>query len=211
MEEDRWQLPRLTSRRNASAAYRISLVHAATGEQFTIRERCIEPPSAYAKPVLNTSTEGTQLWAAIKRFNARYNQADGHKQPPLTENEVVAAIVHHQAKRDEADVSDALFEKFQQIARTRYLPEGASLEVIPTFGAEGGSTYSIWSVRIRMLQDEAGKEGWTYAFDIRDQFVSVKHGDAGEIHWGHPLRAAYKPGTTFATTTELRARSENRC
>ncbi len=175
-------------------AYRISLVHAATGEQFTIRERCIEPPSAYAKPVLNTSTEGTQLWAAIKRFNARYNQADGRKQPPLTENEVVAAIFHHKTKRDEADVSDSLFEKFQQIAKTRFLPEGASIEVIPTFGVEGGATYTIWSIRIKMLQDEAGKEGWTYAFEIREQFVSVKHGDAGKIQWGKPAENGLQAG-----------------
>lgn len=180
-------------------AYRISLVHSTTGEVFTIRERFIEPPSAYAKSTRpNEALGGIPLAAAIKRFNARYNQANGYKQPPLTENEVVAAIVHHQTKRDEADVSDVLFEKFQQIATTRYLPEGASLEVIPAFGVEGGSTYTIWSVRIKMLQHEAGKEGWTYAFEIREQFVSVKHGDAGEIHWGQPAENGLQAGVRLS-------------
>ena len=179
-------------------AYRISLVHSTTGEVITIRERFIEPPAAYAKPILNASPEGTQLRAAIKRFNARYNQADGYKQPPLTEDEVVAAIVHHQTKRDEADVSDTLFEKFQQIARQRYLPKETSLDVIPTFGVVGGSTYTIWSIRIKMLQDEPGKEGWTYAFQIREQFVSVKHGDAGEIHWGQPAENGLQAGVRLS-------------
>ncbi len=180
-------------------AYRISLVHATTGEEFTVRERFIEPSSAYASPLLNASLDdGTQLRAAIKRFNARFNQANGVKQPPLTENEVVAAIVHHQTKRDEADVSDSLFEKFQQIAKTRYLPEGVSLEVIPTFGVEGGSTYTIWSVRIKMFQDEPGKEGWTYAFEIREQFVSVKYGDAGKIHWGLPAENGLQAGVRLS-------------
>jgi serine/threonine protein kinase len=175
-------------------AFRISLVHATTGEQFTIRERYLEPPPAFAKPVLNASFDGMQLSTAIKRFNTRYFQANGAKQPPLTENEVVAAIIYHQTKRDEADVSDSLFEKFQEIARTRFLPEDVSFEVIPTFGSEGGATYTIWSVRIKLFQDEAGKEGWTYAFTIREQFVSVKHGNAGEIHWGKPAENGLQAG-----------------
>ena len=179
-------------------AYRISLVHSVTGEVFTVRERFVEPSLA-TKPTLRADhLGGTQLKAAITRFNARHNQANGYKQPPLTENEVVAAILHHQTKRDEADVSDALFEKFQTIARECYLPEGASLEVIPTFGIEGGSTYTIWSVRIRMFQDEPGKEGWTYAFEIREQFVSVKHGDAGEIHWGQPAENGLQAGVRLS-------------
>lgn len=179
-------------------AYRISLVHSTTGEVFTVRERFLEPPSAYAKPILNASPEGTQLREAIQRFNARYNQANGYKQPPLTENEVVAAIIHHQTKRDEADVSDALFAQFQRIARERYLPKDASLEVIPTFGIEGGSTYTIWSVRINMFLDEAGREGWTHAFEVRKQFVSVEHRDAGEIHWGQPAENGLQAGVRLS-------------
>ncbi len=70
--------------------------------------------------------------------------------------------------------------------------------MIPTFGVDGGSTYTIWSVRIKMLQDESGKEGWTYAFEIREQFVSVKHGDAGEIHWGQPAKNGLQAGVRLS-------------
>ncbi len=88
-------------------------------------------------------TRGIQrnsLSAAIKRFNATNFRADGKKQPPLTEDEVIAAILHQQTRRDEHDVSDSLFERLQNIARTRILPEGVTFEVIPTFGTEGDTT-----------------------------------------------------------------------
>jgi len=180
-------------------AFRISLIRANAVERFTIRERFLEPPPAYATPIKQKDrVSGTPLSSAIKSFNARNSQANGLKQPPLTENEVVAAIIHQQPKRDEADVSDSLFEKFQQIASTRYLPEGASLVVIPNFVVEGGSKYTIWSVRVKMLQDEVGKEGWTYSFEIREQFVSVKHGDAGEIHWGQPAENGLQAGVRLS-------------
>lgn len=180
-------------------AYRISLVGRNEGERLTIRERYLEPPSTYAKatePLENA--EGTSLAAAIKRFNARYSRAGDQKQPPLTESEVVAAIIHHQTKRDEADVSDPLFEKLQSIATTRFLPKGASLELISTFGVEGGTTYTIWSARVVLEQEEAGREGWTYAFILREQFISVKHGDAAEIHWGKPAENGVQAGVRLS-------------
>ncbi len=49
-----------------------------------------------------------------------------------------------------------------------------------------------------MLQDEAGKEDWTYAFQVREQFVSVKHGDTGEIHWGQPTENGLQAGVRLS-------------
>ncbi len=168
-------------------AYQIVLNHNRTGERFIVRERFVAP----LKSLNDTNWgqkefKGIPLSAAIKRFNATNFRVDGKRQPPLTEEEVIAAILHQQARRDEYDVSDSLFARLQDIARTRVLPEDATLEVIPTFGTEGETTYAIWSVRVKLVQDEAGKEGWTYAFILREQFVSVTHGDAGKIHWGTP-------------------------
>ncbi len=168
-------------------AFQIVLQHDQTGERFIVRERFLAPVKI---PIDSGSqleeSKGTPLAAAIKRFNATNFRADGKKQPPLTEEEVVAAILHQQSRRDEHDVSDALFDRLQGIARTRVLPEGATLEVISSFGTTGQSNYTIWSVRVKLVQDEAGREGWTYAFMLREQFVSVRHGDAGKVHWGTP-------------------------
>ncbi len=168
-------------------AYQIVLKHYASGERFIVRQRFVAP----LKSLNNTKSQqeeskGVPLSAAIKRFNETNFRVDGQNQPPLTEEEVIAAILHQQSRRDEYDVSDSLFERLQGIARTRLLPEGATLEVIPKFGTEGETIHTIWSVRVKLVQDEAGREGWTYAFILREQFLSVTHGDAGKIHWGTP-------------------------
>jgi serine/threonine protein kinase len=168
-------------------AYQIVLKHNVSGEQFLVRQRFVAP----LKSLSNTNSQeaeskGIPLSAAIKRFNETNFRVDSKKQPPLTEEEVIAAILHQHTRRDEYDVSDSLFKRLQSIADTRVLPEDASLEVIPKFGTEGETMHTIWSVRVKLVQDEAGREGWTYAFILREQFLSVTHGDAGKIHWGTP-------------------------
>jgi hypothetical protein len=180
-------------------AFQIFLRRDPSDERFIIRERFVAPSNSYSKVTGQHEPDaGVSLASAVKHFNAGHSRADGKKQPPLTEDEVVAAIIHRQALRDDEDVSDSLFDRFQNIARTRHLPDGATLEVIPTFGVEGGSTYTIWSIRLTMLQDEPGKERWTYGFKIREQFVSVKHGDAGSIHWGTPAENGLQAGVRLS-------------
>jgi hypothetical protein len=118
----------------------------------------------------------------------------------LTEDEVVAAIVHNQTNRDNYSaigVSDGLFERFQNIARTRQMPEGATLELLPTEVVAGGSTYTIWSIAIAMLGD-GDNTGRTTTFGVRRQFVSVKHGDAGSIRWGKPAENGLQAGVKLS-------------
>lgn len=178
--------------------FRISLVNDSGPELFKIRERYLSSSVSESERADNP-TSGESLSRAIKRFNRRHKARVDPAQPPLTEDEVVAAIIHAQTERDETDVSDSLFEKFQNIARTRHLPEGTAFDLIPTFGTFGSDTvYTIWSVRIKMPQDEKGKEGWTYAFEIREQFVRVKHGDAGSIHWGQPGENGLQAGVRLS-------------
>ncbi len=168
-------------------AFQIVLKHTQSGEQFIVRRRFVAPLKRLSNSKSQQAeSKGIPLSAAIKRFNETNFRVDGQKQPPLTEDEVIAAILHQQTRRDEYDVSDSLFERLQSIAHTRMLPEGAVFEVIPKFGTEGETIHTIWSVRVKLVQDEVGREGWTYAFILREQFLSVTHGDAGKIHWGTP-------------------------
>ncbi len=55
-------------------------------------------------------------------------------------------------------------------------------ELIPTFSLLDDSTYLIWSVRI--LTPQTAKPGWTYAYEIRKQFVRYRPLDEGSISWG---------------------------
>ncbi len=177
--------------------FQIFLVDDDGGERFTVRERLLKSSASEAKPA-GEPTSGTSLATAVDRFNARHKKADGQVQPPLTEEEVIAAIIHQQSNREALDVSDSLFAKFQDIARTRVLPEDAELEVISSFGSQGGTEFTIWSIRIKMAQDEKGKEGWTSGFEIRKQFVGVRHGDAATIHWGPPGENALQAGVRLS-------------
>ena len=97
--------------------YRISVHDEETNEMMAIRERFVKPSKGFPKPDTSVHYEGTRLAAAVKRFNARYREINGQRQLPLTEDEVVAAILYEQTKRDGADVSDSLFESLQNIAR----------------------------------------------------------------------------------------------
>ena len=74
---------------------------------------------------------------AVKGFNRRAQEdATGKTQPPLTEDEVVAAI--RGWDREEEPVTDDVYQAYQAIAETRKLPEGATLNFITR--CWGGST-----------------------------------------------------------------------
>jgi serine/threonine protein kinase len=176
--------------------FRIFLVKDGSEQKFLIRERFVAPLNKnHNSEQLNEEQGSVPLSAAIARFNSSPNVADGIKQPPLTEDEVVAAILCEQTRRDRHDVDEAFFQQYQDIARTRALPKGAAIEVIPAFETAEGSTFTIWSVRIRLPKFASDESKGTYAFKIREQFVSVKHADAGEIHWGTPSAGGMQVGT----------------
>lgn len=140
------------------------------------------------------------LAAAIHSFNQSHYKLDGKPQPPLTEDEVVAAIQQWKHRRNEAPVTNADFSKFQKIAETRSMPKEAKFEVIGHFGQSDGTTYSIWSVRIVMPDSEP--EGWTYAFEIRKQFISMTTSDESEIRWGTAGKNGMQAGVRLSPANE---------
>ncbi|MFO1064982.1 MAG: protein kinase [Pirellulales bacterium] len=179
--------------------FRILLVKEGSDDKLVVRERFMTTlktvPSTEAR---NEDDGSVPLASAIARFNSDRNSAGGYKQPPLTEEEVAAAIQYEQSRRASHDVDDALFERFQNIAGTRTLPKGAVIEVIPTFETADGSTYTIWSVRVRLPKNAGEESGASYAFILREQFISVKHADAGEIHWGTPAVDGLQAGVRLS-------------
>jgi uncharacterized protein (TIGR03067 family) len=151
------------------------------------------PPKEFLTATETTTDETSRpLEAAIKEFNNTNTQLNGQAQPPLTMNEVLAAIVDWSSRRNEAPVDDATFENFQRIARTHRLPADTKFELISSFGGAGQPTYYIWSVRILMPQ--VAKPGWTYAFTIRNQFVGMESISLDEIHWGTPGKSGLQAG-----------------
>jgi hypothetical protein len=110
------------------------------------------------------------LGQAIDEFNQKA-LADqiGKDQPPLSEAEVVAAI-RLSEKATFAEASDSLFQTFKEIAATRQLPPGASMEVLTRIDPGGEFIFDVWYVRIMLLKPDGG----TYSFAIRRQVVGSK-------------------------------------
>ena len=149
-----------------------------------IRQTAVSPPERFRKPAEKpTDNKAIPLQAAINEFNASHNKIDGVRQSPLTMDEVLAAIANWRQKRNAAPVDNATFENLQRIARTHHLPGDAYLQVISHFETPSGA-YSIWSVSLVMPQ--VNKPGWTYAFQIRKQFIGINTELASQIHWGKP-------------------------
>jgi hypothetical protein len=160
-------------------SWKITLVSADDKSSHVIRRRIVQRLAADGTPLklpepAATEEDGVPLAAAIHEFNQRWGTTKlGKDQPPLTEEEVVAAIEDWKSRRNEAPVTNAEFADFTQIAETRLLPLGtAELELLTSFAPGDGYEYDRWSIRI--VTRRTAKPGWTYAFEIRDRFLGVR-------------------------------------
>ncbi|QDV47088.1 Serine/threonine-protein kinase PknB [Stieleria neptunia] len=175
--------------------YSIELVNRYSQSRVLVRKRYLAPPVNFRAPRLPAAIErATPLAAAITEFNAMHHSVDGKRQPPLTVDEVLAAIVNWKSRRHEASVDNKTFANFQEIKNTHQLPVDCKLDVIARFGSLGGDTFKIWSVR--MVMPQVARPGSTYAFQIRQQYISVDSATDGVIH-----SAEANPG--FATPESL--------
>lgn len=126
-------------------------------------------PSAQAQAKANPASS---LAGAIRMFNAQAaREAIGKTQPPLTEDEVVAAIRWIDAGRTEHGVKAEEYTALLKIAETRQLPPGAELEALTEFEPNDAIVVTAWSVRLRMPH---GENGGTYAFPIREQMIASR-------------------------------------
>lgn len=109
----------------------------------------------------------TSLADAVGTFNERaLKNPIGKEQPPLTEEEVIAAIRWSDLDRKQLPVSDEEYRAFRNIADTRRLPKGSEFEVLTGFEPNQKFVFEAWSVRIRMP-----KENGSYAFVIRERMI----------------------------------------
>ena len=95
--------------------------------------------------------EGTRLSDAVHQFNVRNAEHSQSKdQPPLTDDEVVAAIRWATMHRDESPLSDEEFAALQNIAEMRIMPKGWELQLTtevpynPQNGSRPGSCDWCW-------------------------------------------------------------------
>ena len=163
-----------------------------------IREQLVrwEPAAGTAKgqPTADVADpKATPLAAAIHGFNEKHaGDKIGKDQPPLTEDEVIAAIRWWKTKRAEADLTNEEFQAFQEIANTRMLPDKVEFEVLTGFQPNDQFRFDAWSVRIVMPR--LSKAGWTYGFTVRDRWINSERLAARQISWGAPASNGFQVG-----------------
>lgn len=106
---------------------------------------------------------------AVREFNAKAkDNAVGKSQPPLTADEVVAAIRGWIRERD--PVKDYMYGEFQKIAQRGALPPQAELSFTTGWHGFNGFDFDVWWVDLTVSDGKGG--GYTYR--IRDQKLSSR-------------------------------------
>jgi hypothetical protein len=132
-----------------------------------VRHGVPDLPSA-AKPTPGT----TSLADAVSVFNARAaHNSVGKNQPPLTEEEVIAAIRWSLLDPDKLLASFNTLQILKKITYSRELPQGFELEVLTRFQPNEYMEVAKWSVRLRIPAIEPGH---TTCVSIREQPISSR-------------------------------------
>lgn len=111
---------------------------------------------------------GMAVVDAVKKFNANFHtDATGAIQPPLTEDEVVAAI--RVWIRDYATIPNEVYEAYQKVADTKRMPPGARLTARTSIVV---NDYYVEDWRIKLTLQFSGQK--EHDFLIRDQKIRCR-------------------------------------
>ncbi len=168
------------------AGYQIIFAFTGNGENSVgewnlppIRQRHFAPAIGYLKPTQVGDPGSIPLSAVLKQFNKQHVEVAGRKQPELNEQEVLAAIFAWKDRRKEANVDDVTFEKFQEILKTHYLPQGAELELVHKFTGAPDETIYKATAQIKLPLHNNPKR--SYAFVIRELFIEAVRGESSQV------------------------------
>lgn len=121
------------------------------------------PGKKSAGPVVPRS-----IATAVELFNIQAKgDPIGKTQQSLTEEEVVAAIRAWTPSESDR-VDDDVYDAFQQIAESRWLPEGSQLSYKTKWLGHRGYSFDVWWIDLSIMTGE--RTG--YVFRIRDQKIA---------------------------------------
>ena len=111
--------------------------------------------------------ENRPLADAVAEFNEKAKSKQvGQYQPPLTEDEVVAALLSIDRKLWRS-MDDKIYEVIEEIARKRELPKTARLDSLSRFKTNGYD-FVTWQVILEVILDE----DTGYRYPIRKRMIS---------------------------------------
>ena len=112
---------------------------------------------------------------AVKQFNVRAQEnAVGKTQPPLTPDEVLAAI--RGWIPGEHPGCEIFLPRFNKIAETEIIPAGSFLDFIPGWVGYKGYDYKVWWIDLFVPGTDEQKiaHHWGYNFRLRAQMISSR-------------------------------------
>lgn len=120
------------------------------------------------------ATTATPLEEAVRQFNAMTaSQKIGKDEPPLTVDEVVAAI--RGWIPSEIPVQPEILKIYQEIAESRILPPGAELRATIRWIGYNDYHFDVWWVDLRVGPVQRAQRdpvlGYGYVFRIRDRKI----------------------------------------
>lgn len=136
-------------------------------------------PSGFASQVSEGNPQS--LTKAVESFNGKASSNSiGKTQPPLTDDEVIAAIRGWIPKHTPG-VADVTYERFQEIAATGTLPDDAKLTFTTSWTGYRGFQFQVWWVdlSIKLDPEKTGVRGYT--FRIRNQKISSRKMTPAEL------------------------------
>ena len=112
----------------------------------------------------------TSIEQVVREFNEKAkHHTVGKLQPPITADEVVAAIRRLQQKNC-SSWTDEVFKRFLAIADTEEIPEGSELSIITRYIGIRGFEITVWCVDLRIPTGL----GSTNGFRIRDRTIASR-------------------------------------
>ena len=117
------------------------------------------------------SAKEQSLADAVKTFNEKALRSRiGKVQPPLTEDEVIAAILGW--KNEQPKASKAYYDVIQKVAHTRTLPPNANLSFFASYSDGKGYHFDVWWIDISIEKKVDRFEG--YGYRLREKWLRAR-------------------------------------
>ncbi|TWU04055.1 serine/threonine protein kinase [Neorhodopirellula pilleata] len=177
--------------------WEVNLETNGLSKPISIRRSAIAPPDSMLKPNEHDGNNvgTTPISDMVDSFNKSWKERDdfeslthrllthGLDLPPLTIDEVLAAIALWQSSRKTADVDDAIVQQLKRITETHQLPTDTKFELVPSIKDDIDQWYDISLIRMHVPQIDV--PGSTYPVTIRQQFIETDDNNLSATHWGH--------------------------
>lgn len=183
----------------AVQTWQIRLETIGLSKLVVIRRSAIAPPPTVRKPteILDEGDSHVSLVSMIDRFNAAHPEIEEggfppRELPPLTVNEVLAAIELSRAEHQDSDPDGPTSEVLQRILATHRLPTDSRIDLVLEIENAIGQWFTVESIRIVVPRPEDPET--PEVVQVRHQFIHTDRSHSNSTRWSTPGRNGLQAG-----------------